>query len=141
MKDNFDKIMTIIFTFEGGYVNDPDDPGGETKYGISKKAFPKEDIKALTKERAKEIYHKLYWDAIKGDDLPDRIDACMMDTAVNTGVGRAVVLAKDSKTVDDYLFNRLAFYLSISKKNPTLKKYLWGWMYRVIALRKLLWET
>ena len=46
---------------EGGYVNDPDDPGGETKYGISKRAHPDVDIASLTPESAAEIYKDYYW--------------------------------------------------------------------------------
>ena len=49
----FDQVIDRVLAHEGGYVNDPDDPGGETKYGISKKAYPKIDIKNLTKEEAK----------------------------------------------------------------------------------------
>ncbi|MBI5843910.1 MAG: hypothetical protein HZB23_04475 [Deltaproteobacteria bacterium] len=45
---------------EGGYVNDPADPGGETRFGISRRAYPNEDIKALTRERAAEIYYRDY---------------------------------------------------------------------------------
>ena len=53
----FYEIIEGVIEKEGGYVNDPDDPGGETKYGISKKAFPKEDIKNLTIVRAKDILY------------------------------------------------------------------------------------
>ena len=52
MYTEFDEIIEVVLKHEGGYVNDPDDPGGETKYGISKKAYPDEDIKELTIERA-----------------------------------------------------------------------------------------
>jgi len=56
----FDKCMVVIFAHEGGYVNDPDDLGGEINYGICKRYFPDEDIKNLTKERAKELYYEHY---------------------------------------------------------------------------------
>ena len=54
--NNFDSAFTIILGSEGGYVNDPRDSGGETKYGIAKKFYPNLDIKNLTVEQAKAIY-------------------------------------------------------------------------------------
>jgi lysozyme family protein len=87
---NFDKAVEVIFLYEGGYINHPNDPGGETKYGISKRAYPNEDIKNLTKERAKEIYKENYWDKIKGDEIrPYLIALQTFDIAVNSGVYRA----------------------------------------------------
>lgn len=87
MKENFDKSLSFTLRWEGGYVNDPHDPGGETKFGISKRAYPKVDIKNLTEEKAKEIYKKDYWDKVKGDDLPIGVDTMVFDAAVNSGVG------------------------------------------------------
>lgn len=69
----FDRIIPIIIEEEGGYVNHPKDPGGETKYGISKRRFPNEDIKNLTKERAKELYYKHYWLEAGLDKLEDEL--------------------------------------------------------------------
>jgi hypothetical protein len=142
MKENFDKIIRHLLEFEGGYVNDPDDPGGETKYGISKSAWPKEDIKNLTVERASEIYRVSYWNAIKGDELPDKIDFCVMNAAVNSGVGTALKILK-SQPADPqgYLFALESYYLDITKKRPVLKKYLWDWFYRTCSLRRILWEA
>ena len=57
----FDKAMNFVGLMEGGYVNDPIDKGGETKYGISKRSYPNLDIKNLTKEQAREIYYKDFW--------------------------------------------------------------------------------
>lgn len=71
---------------EGGYVNDPADPGGETKYGISKRAYPDEDIANLTPERAAEIYRPDYWDAAHCNDLPWPVNLVVFDGAVNQGV-------------------------------------------------------
>ena len=56
MKSNFDRCMNEVFAHEGGYVNDPHDTGGETNMGISKRAYPHEDIKGMTRARAAEIY-------------------------------------------------------------------------------------
>lgn len=55
-------VMRIIVDIEGGYVNDPDDPGGETKYGISKARYPHCDIKNLTIPEAEIIYRRDFWD-------------------------------------------------------------------------------
>jgi len=60
MSDNFERCIAFVLRHEGGYVNDPRDPGGETKYGISKRAYPGLDIKNLTEEQAKEIYRQDY---------------------------------------------------------------------------------
>ena len=57
----FDILVKKVLKHEGGYVNDPSDPGGETKYGISKRAFPDLDIKNLTEEQAILIYYDEYW--------------------------------------------------------------------------------
>lgn len=58
---SFQEIIQYTLDFEGGYVNNKDDPGGETNYGISKKSFPKLDIKNLTLEEAKKIYFLNYF--------------------------------------------------------------------------------
>ena len=58
----FDQCIAFVFDREGRvYENNPDDPGGETKYGICKKSFPSLDIKNLTEDQAKDIYYKNYW--------------------------------------------------------------------------------
>lgn len=87
---NFDTAFDAVIGHEGGYVWHKDDPGGETRYGISKRAYPGEDIKNLTVERAKELYHRDYWTAIKGDSMPFPIAFEVFDSAVNHGVGQAV---------------------------------------------------
>ena len=86
---NFDIAVELILKHEGGYVNHPDDPGGETNYGISKRAYPDVDIANLTKEDAARIYKVDYWDRIRGDDLPAGVGLVVVDYAVNSGVSRA----------------------------------------------------
>lgn len=93
---NFDEAFEIIIGHEGGYVNDPRDPGGETKFGISKRAYPAEDIKALTLDRAKELYRLDYWDPCRCDALPAWLRLMVFDTAVNQGVGKAARLLQDA---------------------------------------------
>jgi len=66
----FDKAFEILIGHEGGYVNDVNDRGGETRYGISKRAYPHIDIANLTLAQAKEIYRTDYWDKVKCSSLP-----------------------------------------------------------------------
>jgi|SRR5215471_1968645 len=86
----FDQAFDIVVGHEGGYVNNPADPGGETKFGISKRAYPHVDIGALTLEQAKAIYKRDYWDRIEGDTLDPGLALVAFDAAVNNGVSRAV---------------------------------------------------
>lgn len=88
MKSNFDRCLNEVLAHEGGYVNDPKDPGGETNMGISRRAYPHEDIRGMTRARAAEIYRRDYWDAVRGDDLPFGLDLVAFDAAVNSGVSR-----------------------------------------------------
>ena len=83
---DFDKAFTIVIGHEGGYVNDPQDPGGETKYGISKRAYPAVDIAELGLEDAKRIYRDDYWDACCCDDYHWPLNLYVFDGAVNQGV-------------------------------------------------------
>ncbi len=84
---NFDAAFAKLIDHEGGYVNNPADPGGETKFGISKRTYPAENIKALTIERAKEIYRHDFWAPI--EVLPEAIRFDVFDMAVNSGVAQA----------------------------------------------------
>ena len=87
---NFDDSFTKLIGNEGGYVNNPDDPGGETKFGISKRSYPGEDIAGMTLDRAKAIYQRDYWGPAGCDAVPDSIKFHLFDSAVNNGVVRAV---------------------------------------------------
>lgn len=99
---NFDKAFEIIIGHEGGYVWDKNDPGGETKYGISKRAYPNEDIKNLTLDRAKFLYKRDYWDAVDAESIPGAARLMVFDCAVNTGVGMAKkLLQRAVGTKDD----------------------------------------
>jgi len=86
---DFDAAFEKVIGHEGGYVNDPNDPGGETRYGISKRAYPNEDIKKLTLDRAKLLYKRDYWDRLKLDQLPTDIRFDLFDAAVNSGLSAA----------------------------------------------------
>lgn len=147
----FDIAVNLILDHEGGYVNDPRDPGGETKYGISKRAYPNINIRDLTKEKAKEIYRRDYWDKIRGNSLPFSVAIVAFDMAVNMGVKTAIkmlqgsvdvkqdgilgdrtmaaVVANSSHYVVEKMTNgRLQYYADL----PTFPIYKSGWIRRSI---------
>lgn len=146
----FDKAIDFVLKHEGGYVNDPRDPGGETRYGISKRAYPDLDIANLTIEQAKEIYFRDYYSKIP-PDLPYRLTALVFDCAVNTGVNRAVkllqtaigatadgqwgakskeALAKftEEEAMKRFASERITFYAKLA----TFPIYGKGWIRRVV---------
>ncbi len=86
----FEKAFNFVINAEGGYVNHPKDPGGETKFGISKRTYPFLDIKNLTLDKAKELYFMDYWEKVKADALPSTIQLAVFDAAVNQGPAFAV---------------------------------------------------
>ena len=101
----FAACIAEVLRHEGGYVNDPQDPGGETKYGISKRSYPLVNITSLRVEQAREIYRKDFWDAIWGNDLPPGVDLVVLDYAVNSGPARAIkTLQRAVGTRDDGVF-------------------------------------
>ena len=85
---DFDTAFDRLLGHEGGYVNHPDDPGGETNWGISKRSYPSVDIKALTRLQAKEIYRRDFWDPL--GDAPAAVKFQAFDFAVNSGIQTAV---------------------------------------------------
>ena len=84
-----EKALDFVLENEGGYSNDPNDKGGETKYGISKRSHPEVDVANLTEDQAKEIYRKEYWNELY-EQLPEEIAIRLFDFGVNIGVRRAV---------------------------------------------------
>lgn len=95
--ESFEHVLPHLFRHEGGYADHPSDPGGATKYGITRatlaawrgRAVSKSDVRALTKAEAAAIYRARYWGAVKADDLPAGIDYVVFDAAVNSGPARA----------------------------------------------------
>jgi lysozyme family protein len=82
---NFDQAFVRLLGNEGGYVNNPADPGGETNWGISKRSYPNLDIKALTQDQAKSIYMHDYWQPCRIELLPEDMQFDVFDAAVNSG--------------------------------------------------------
>lgn len=146
----FDKLIDRVLSHEGGYSNDPQDPGGETQWGISKRAHPDVNIKALTRAQAIDIYRADYWDKIKGDQLPAGVAFQVLDAAVNhgarvasrwlqTSIGvtadgiigpvtlEAVRRADAAETVLLFNATRLEFYTDVT----TFARFGRGWTRRV----------
>lgn len=98
MKENFGKSLAMVLVHEGGYVNDPVDPGGATNKGVTQAVYDswrtshgqaKQSVKALSVDEIAGIYRLLYWDRVRGDDLASGLDYATFDFAVNSGVSRA----------------------------------------------------
>ena len=85
----FDQAFDRLIGHEGGYVDDPSDPGGETKFGISRRSYPNVDIKNLTREQARTIYQRDFWQPL-GDDAHPAIKFQAFDFAVNSGIQTAI---------------------------------------------------
>ena len=110
MKDNFSQCFALVLKHEGGYVDNPADPGGATNLGCTKavweqyigRSVTKDDIKALTPNDVMPLYKAKYWDTIKGDDLPEGVDYAVFDFAINSGPSRAAKALQSvlSVTVD-----------------------------------------
>lgn len=97
MDDRFKKAVELVLQHEGGYVNDPQDPGGETNYGISKRNYSRLDIRNMTRDMAVQIYYDDYWKRygygmIASDDLAAKV----FDMAVNMGAKRAHMILQEA---------------------------------------------
>ena len=134
MKKDFETALKFVLKWEGGYSNDPNDPGGETKYGISKRSYPELDISKLTLKQAKEIYYQNYWLKIGCDELPYPFNIVVFDTAVNMGRRRAMEFLNAYNDWRDYLLKRLYTY----SKFKLAKLYFRGWANRTLDLYKMI---
>jgi len=146
------EIIKKTVAVEGGYVNDPIDPGGETKYGISKRQYPTVDIANLTLAGAIDIYERDYWNRMKlGAFFSQRIAWKVFDIEVNTGRGdellqKALGLKADGivgdqtiatvnlydveKLMDKLIELQVKRYTEIVTKSPPKLKFLSGWINR-----------
>jgi lysozyme family protein len=130
---HFDAAFEIVVGIEigshadGGYTNDPFDPGGETKWGCSKRAYPSEDIKNLTRERAKELFRRDYWDKASCDGYSWELALITFDCAVNQGVSVAASLTGDAA-------RRLAQRAVRYTKSVNFPRFGAGWMARLFTI-------
>jgi|TARA_R100001463_G_scaffold12331_1_gene33708 lysozyme family protein len=156
----FEEAVKHVLKHEGGYVNDPVDPGGETNMGISKKAYPFLNIKELTEKDAKDIYFKDYWLKGKCSKLPEELQHIYFDMVVNMGKSRAVKVLQAAicgkgmkiaidggigpRTIQASLKSglekdrlrsyRVKYYADLINRKPKLEKYWYGWYRRALAV-------
>ena len=151
----FDDIIEKVLEHEGGIVDDPKDAGGLTNMGISQRAYPDEDIRGLTVERAKELYKRDYWDRYRTGDLPDRLRHIYVDMCINMGGGRAIKILQEAcnsknatkidvdggigpatikaaSNVEPFRLRayRVMFYAELVMKKPNQMKFWVGWFKR-----------
>ena len=116
---NFDAAFDKLVGHEGGYSNDPRDPGGETKFGISKRSYPHLDIHSLTLADAKTIYKRDFWGRAQCDKLHPDLAFDLFDGAVNSGIGQAIRwLQRAVGVADDGVVGPLTL-ASINRENDT----------------------
>ncbi len=148
----FERAFEIVIGHEGGYVADSRDPGGETKYGISKRANPDVDIRNLTLAKAQWIYRQRYWLPLHADAMPESAAIQVFDAAVNHGLRaatrmmqralqvpddgvigpvtlNAMVAADDARFVARFAAERLMFYTDLAG----WEVYGRGWTRRVAS--------
>lgn len=158
----FEIAIEKVLKDEGGYVNHPSDPGGETKYGISKRSYPNVDIKNLTIEGAKDIYYTDFWKTGPYEKMSySHLAEKVFNTAVNTGNSRAFKFLQQAanelgaslvvdgaigpktlaavnaidgpKLLNQYREEQAKFYQSLVARNPSQKVFLKGWLNRAYS--------
>ena len=147
---NFEQAIERVLSHEGGYVNNPADPGGETQWGISKRSYPTIDIKALTRAAAIEIYRRDFWALVHADELFDGVAYQALDFAVNSGNstavrylqralgvaddghwGPATAAAAKAMTESDQIMRLNAERLDFMRKTVAWKTFGSGWAGRI----------
>jgi len=102
MQGNFNECLDLVLKAEGGWVNHPQDPGGETNLGVTKRVWeeyvghPVETLKKLTKDDVAPLYEQKYWRPCYGEVLPRGLDYIVFSMGVNAGPGRSVKLLQSS---------------------------------------------
>lgn len=120
----FDEAFDRLVSHEGAYVNHPNDPGGETKFGISKRSYPNVDIKNLTLDGAKEIYRRDFWNVVDTAHAAVKFQA--FDFAVNSGITTALRKLQSAVGVadDGYWGPMSSAALDRMELNDVLMRYL-----------------
>ena len=145
-KEHFEKTLKFVLQREGGYVNNPNDLGGETNKGITyrtynayrkSKGLPPKSVKYISDEEVKDIYYNNYYKASGADKISDpKLSAYVFDTAVNMGVSRAkTFLSQSNGSADKFEQLRRAKYDEFVAAKPSQKRYLQGWNNRVTELK------
>jgi lysozyme family protein len=111
----FDEVFDRVIGHESGYVNDPNDPGGETKWGISKRSYPRLIIKELTRDDARKIWKEDFWSKLNADNLPDGVQFQLFDFALHSGTDTAIrYLQKVVGVADDGYWGPVSEHAALS---------------------------
>lgn len=164
---NFEKSLSLVLKHEGGWSDDPADPGGATNLGVTigtlslwlGRSATKSEVKALTAKTVAPIYRRNYWNAIRADDLPPGLDYAVFDFAVNSGPKRAIIgLQRALGVADDGLIGPVtlaavqarsstalttsvcAGRLAFLRELSTWPRYGRGWERRVDEVRRVALE-
>lgn len=161
-RKRFDQIVETVLRHEGGYVNDPADPGGETKYGISKKSYPHLDVRNLTIDQAKDIYYRDWWLRLRLNEIrDDAVATKILDTCVNVGartgirllqralraIGRPVAVdgivgpetiravneVEPLQLLEALRSEQADYYRELIRRNPKLAQFEKGWTNRAYS--------
>ena len=128
---DFQTLVEGVLRREGGFVNNPNDRGGKTNFGISSRANPDIDVANLTREQAIRIYRERYWDPLRADQLPEDVRELAFDTAVHHGVGRARQWLRETNNNPQALLERRRAALQAQGQQPGQEQFLRGWMNRL----------
>lgn len=140
MSPRFLAFWSFLMEWEGRvYENDPDDPGGATKFGIDQRSHPRVNIRQLTEDQAKEIYWTEYWTKNSCEGMANGLGEVFFNACVNCGRARADKLLRASgSTASGFLDAQETFYKNLASARAASRKYLKGWLNRTTALRRFL---
>jgi lysozyme family protein len=119
---NFDQALAVVLKHEGGYVNHPSDPGGETNFGITKAVAQRNgyhgDMRDIPMDVVARIYRKGYWDAVRADELPQAVRYAVFDGAVNSGPAQSIRWLQRAVNVKDDGVIGPQTLLAVRTQNP-----------------------
>lgn len=162
MDRNFARSLSLVLKSEGGWSDNPADPGGATMKGVTLANFrryvkadaTKDDLRHITDAQIATVYRRFYWDAVAGAELPDGVDYATFDFAVNSGpsraakylqgvlgvlqdgrIGPATVKAANAKPAGVVIDALCDARLAFLKRLPTWPVFGKGWNSRVASVR------
>jgi lysozyme family protein len=151
--DLFNRCIEVVLKNEGGYSDHPNDPGGETNFGIAKKFYPDLDIKNLTRNGAIGIYFNDYWSRMNLTGIKSELAVLhIFDMGVNAGIRTSIKMAqrivgtvpdgfignksieainKFPNMADAFIQERKKYYFDLARNKPDLQVFLAGWLNRI----------
>ena len=163
MKENWDVALAALLKHEGGFVDNPHDPGGMTNLGVTRKTWEafvgrevtEDEMRELTPQAVAPLYKQRYWDAVHGDTLPSGVDLCVFDCCVNSGpkqsarflqravgavpdgqIGPATLAAVAAADPHDVIEKFTQIRESFLRDLPTFIYFGKGWLIRTAAVEK-----